>query len=77
MNGSSHSAADAVVLTDRREAATAALLITDFGAQAGKEAARRARDFRDKGNVVRFCRWRRIGRLVDLMAGTAAGSTCH
>ena len=46
----------------------AALLIRDFGANAGYEAAIRADRSRDLGNHVHFCRWREIERLIVQMS---------
>jgi hypothetical protein len=45
----------------------AAQLIERFGQYAGSEAALRADKSRDLGNFVHFCRWREVGRLIELM----------
>lgn len=42
----------------------AADLLDRFGDDAGLEAAVRAERSRDAGNVVRFCHWRQIERVV-------------
>jgi len=39
-------------------------LIDRFGPDAGLEAAVRAERSRDAGNVVRFCHWRQIERVI-------------
>lgn len=39
-------------------------LIENFGENAVLEAAARARRSRDEGNVVRFCHWRQIERVI-------------
>lgn len=62
---------------DRREAETAVALVADYGAAAESEAGRRAARSRKVGNVVHFCRWRRIGRLAALLNGEGEGFTRH
>ena len=42
----------------------AAELIDHFGPDAGVEAAVRAEQSRDVGNVLRFCHWRQIERVI-------------
>lgn len=42
----------------------ASLLIENFGNQASLEAAARARDSRNAGNVLRYCHWRQIERMI-------------
>jgi hypothetical protein len=64
-------------LGDAREVADAAELIRDFGETAGLEAAARAERSRDLGNHIHFCRWRQIGRLVDLLSLPHAVGTVH
>lgn len=44
--------------------ADASLLIEHFGDQASVEAASRARDSRNAGNVLRYCHWRQIERMI-------------
>lgn len=48
----------------RRALADASELIDRFGPEAGLEAAVRAEHSRDAGNVVRFCHWRQIERVI-------------
>ena len=42
----------------------AAQLIEHFGDAASLEAAARARDSRNSGNVQRYCHWRQIERMI-------------
>jgi hypothetical protein len=50
-------------------------LIERFGEAAPSEAAERARRSRDDGNLVRFCHWRQIERVIaTLSSGTATGT---
>ncbi len=48
----------------RRTMADASELIDHFGEQAVLVAASRARDSRDAGNVLGFCHWRQIERVI-------------
>lgn len=64
-------------LSDRAAVAEADELIRSFGDFAASEAARRASRSRSLGNVVHYCRWRQIERMIDLLAGGRAGATLH
>lgn len=66
-----------VHLPDRSAAAEAAALIARFGEYAESEAAARAQRSRDLGNVVHFCRWRQIERLIALLGTGADAATRH
>lgn len=68
---------DHVHLPDRAAASDAAELISRFGIHAASEAAARADKSRDVGNVVQFCRWRQIERMVVLLASGRGASTIH
>ena len=57
--------------------AEAARLIERFGAFAGSEAALRADRSRDLGNVVHFCRWREVGRMIELIRDEAVTGPVH
>jgi len=64
-------------LAHRNEVSTASDLIAQFGAEASFEAAARADRSRDVGNVVHFCRWRQIERLILLLSTGHAVGTVH
>lgn len=66
-----------VHLPDRAAAADAADLIARFGAYAASEAAARADRSRELGNVVHFCRWRQIERLILLLAAPGPAHPMH
>ena len=67
-----------VHLPDAAAAAEAAELIAQFGDHAAFEAAARANHSRGLGNVVHFCRWRQIERMIGLLtADTMDGATIH
>jgi hypothetical protein len=52
-------------------------LIRSFGDNAGFEAATRAERSRDAGNVVHFCHWRQIERVIVALAPDAPLGTIH
>ncbi len=67
-----------VHLPDATAAAEAAELIAQFGDHAAFEAAARANHSRGLGNVVHFCRWRQIERMINLLtAEDRGGATIH
>ena len=57
--------------------ADASELIDRFGDDAGFEAAMRAERSRDLGNVVRFCHWRQIERVIAALATDEVRGTVH
>ena len=67
-----------VHLPDRSAAADAAELIARYGEFAADEAAARAGRSRELGNLVHFCRWRQIERMIVLLSGSGQPSaTTH
>lgn len=64
-------------VADRAMVADATDLIAHFGGDAAFEAAARADRSRDLGNVVHFCRWRQVERLVVLLSEDEATGTVH
>ncbi|MEO7277959.1 MAG: hypothetical protein ABIW33_08055 [Sphingomicrobium sp.] len=66
---------DGIFIRDRGSLDDAADLIARFGEEAGVEAAVRAQRSRDDGNVLRFCHWRQIERVIAALAsGEVLGS---
>lgn len=55
----------------------AAMLIAAFGADAAAEAASRAAVSRDIGNLIRFCHWRQIERVIATLESEVVGGTIH
>jgi hypothetical protein len=55
----------------------AAGLIARYGDDAGFEAAARAERSRDDGNVVRYCHWRQIERVIVTLASDEVCGTVH
>ena len=64
-------------VADRAVVADATDLIDHFGGDAAFEAAARADRSRDLGNVLHFCRWRQVERLVVLLSEDEATGTVH
>ena len=64
-------------VADRRAVAEAQQLIADHGDDAGFEAAARADASRDIGNVVHYCRWREIERLILILMHPQPIGTRH
>ena len=61
---------------DRAGADLAAEFMALFGKDATSEAAGRARRSRDRGNVVSYCRWRQVERLIAALED-GADATRH
>ena len=57
--------------------ADAAELIELYGDDAGLEAAVRAEQSRDDGNVARFCHWRQIERVIATLSCAEITDTIH
>jgi hypothetical protein len=64
-------------VADRATVAAAHDLMQQFGDDAGFEAAARADRSRDLGNVIHFCRWRQIERLILVLAARDVSGTVH
>ena len=64
-------------ITGRAALNDAAMLIDTFGDNAGFEAASRAEHSRDAGNVIRFCHWRQIERVIATLASDEVRGTVH
>ncbi len=65
------------IVADRATLEGATELIARFGVAAEGEAAARADRSRDLGNVVNFCRWRQIERLIGMLATRQPFGTVH
>jgi hypothetical protein len=60
-----------VALADAEE------LMRRYGDDAGFEAATRAERSRDVGNVVRFCHWRQIERVIATLSSEDIRGAIH
>ena len=68
---------DSVFIQGRGALDDAAELIARYGEDAGLEAAVRAERSRADGNVVRFCHWRQIERMIVALASDEVLGTIH
>ena len=68
---------DTTFISSRVALADAAELLDQFGIHAASEAAARAAGSRDAGNVVRFCHWRQIERVIETLSSREAAGTIH
>ena len=68
---------DSLFIPDRGALDDAAHLMEAFGDDAGFEAAARAHASRDAGNVLRFCHWRQIERVIATLASDEVLGTVH
>lgn len=64
-------------LADPRLYEEADALICALGPTATLEAAARARRSRDLGNVIHFCRWRQVERLIVILVSDRVEGTRH
>jgi hypothetical protein len=64
-------------LPDAAAATEAAQLIEQFGGFAADEAAARASRSRELGNVIHYCRWRQIQRLIEVLREDPMDATLH
>jgi hypothetical protein len=60
-----------LALTDASE------LMERYGEQAGTEAAARAARSRGDGNVMRFCHWRQIERVIAALSSDEVTDSVH
>lgn len=68
---------DTVFIHGRLTLADASELMERFGEGAAVEAAARARQSRGDGNVVRFCHWRQIERVVEALSSDQVTGSIH
>lgn len=66
-----------IFISGRPALADAADLMTRFGDDAGLEAAVRAERSRDLGNIVHFCRWREIERVIATLSCEEVRGSIH
>lgn len=68
---------DMPYINGRASLADAALLLETYGDDAGFEAAARAEASREQGNVLRFCHWRQIERVIVTLSDCEVRGTIH
>ena len=68
---------DSIFINGRAALSDAVELIDRFGEEAALEAALRAERSRDADNILKFCHWRQIERLIDTLASEQPQGTVH
>ena len=63
--------------SDRASYEAAATLIENFGAYAADEAAARAERSRELGNVIHFCQWRQVERVIAFLSDAHPSGLIH
>jgi hypothetical protein len=68
---------DDLFISGRNSVADAQDLIREFGSGAQLQAAARAEKSREAENILRFCHWRQVERLIDALANEEPQGTVH
>ena len=68
---------DELFIAGRNSLADAQELMREFGHEAGLQAAVRAEKSREAENILKFCHWRQVERLIDALAAPAAPGSVH
>ncbi len=62
---------------ENRDVNQAQELMSEYGQEAGLEAAERAEKSRNIGNHISFARWRQIERLIIMLSNETPSGTVH
>ena len=68
---------DSPFIAGRLALAEASELMDRFGPDAAFEAAARAERSRDVGNLLHFCHWRQIERVIQSLSSDEVHGTVH
>ena len=68
---------DTLFIAGRDSLADAQDLIREFGGEAALQAAVRAEMSRGAENIIKFCHWRQVERLIDTLAAEEPQGTIH
>ena len=68
---------DNLFIAGRHSLADAQDLIREFGGEAALQAAVRAERSRGDENILKFCHWRQVERLIDALAAKEPQGTLH
>ena len=68
---------DTLYIAGRTSLADAQDLIREFGQEAALQAAVRAEQSRGAENILKFCHWRQVERLIDALANEEPQGTVH
>ena len=68
---------DDLFIACRTNVTDAEELMREFGLEAALEAAVRAERSREAENILKFCHWRQVERLIDALAAEEPQGTVH
>lgn len=68
---------DTLFIADRSSLSDAQDLIREFGQEAALQAAVLAEQSRGAENILKFCHWRQVERLIDTLANEEPQGTVH
>jgi hypothetical protein len=68
---------DSLFIAGRSSVSDAQELIREFGEEAALQAAVRAEKSREAENILKFCHWRQVERLIDTLAADEPQGTVH
>lgn len=68
---------DDLFIASRNSLSDAQELIREFGGEAARQAAVRAEKSRDAENILKFCHWRQVERLIDALGAEEPQGTVH
>ena len=68
---------DELFIAGRDSVADAQQLMREFGEEAALQAAVRAEKSRGAENILKFCHWRQVERLIDALAADEPQGTVH
>ena len=68
---------DYLFIAGRNSLADAQELIREFGQEAALQAAVRAEKSREAENILKFCHWRQVERLIDALDTNEPQGTVH
>jgi hypothetical protein len=68
---------DDLFIASRNSLADAQDLIREFGGEAALQAAVRAEKSREAENILKFCHWRQVERLIDALEADEPQGTIH
>jgi len=68
---------DDLFISGRTSVSDAQELIRDYGGEAALQAAVRAEQSRGAENILKYCHWRQVERLIDALATEEPRGTVH
>jgi len=68
---------DDLFISGRNSVVDAQELIRDYGGEAALQAAVRAEQSRGAENILKYCHWRQVERLIDALATEEPRGTVH